>query len=348
MATTEIDAEKAQAAAELAAATAQRDALKPKVDQGVEQWTQQGQHAQDVAQGAVTQAYDAQGELLKQAPGEANLPEAKPPTINPDDYQGLTYALIGMAMISGAAKGDWMSASSSLNGAMKGIVEGNAQKAEEYWKKYQADYKRASDKHNDAMREYDNKVRQSDLTINQRLRAAQEVARKYEHMPINVAADQKSLTEVEKHIDSLRSAETRLAESHDRVATQAETARQARLERQQAHADLRSIIAPPAPAMTHNLAGLPSGTGSHIRFEEQASEPHRSHPLCAPDPDGLRLTACADVDTSTGEVQPHGSLRKVFAVSSLGRRPAARRACTSQGRLRPGVGPSPPRCVRRT
>jgi hypothetical protein len=44
----------------------------------------------------------------------------------------------------------------------------------------------------------------------------------------------------------------------------------------------------------------------------------RSHPLCASDPDGLRLTACADVDTSTGEVQPHGSLRKVFAVSSLG------------------------------
>jgi hypothetical protein len=240
MATTEVDAEKAQVAAELAAATAQRDALKPKADQGVEQWTQQGQHAQDVAQGAVTQAYDAQGELLKQAPGEANLPEAKPPTINPDDYQGLTYALIGMAMISGAAKGDWMSASSSLNGAMKGIVEGNAQKADEYWKKYQADYKRASDKHNDAMREYDNKVRQSDLTINQRLSAAQEVARRYEHLPINVAADQKSLTEVEKHIDSLRSAETRLAESHDRVATQAETARQARLERQQAHADLQA------------------------------------------------------------------------------------------------------------
>src|SRR5208337_5041048 len=104
-------------------------------------------------------------------PGPAKLPETpNKPLVDPGEYSKFSAMLVGMAMIAGiASRGNWLGVSASLNGALKGHLEGDEETAKREWKKYEANYKKAMDEHEEAEKDYERTITNKKLTINQML-----------------------------------------------------------------------------------------------------------------------------------------------------------------------------------
>src|SRR5271165_3625409 len=89
-------------------------------------------------------------------PGPANLPATpNKPLVDPNDYSKFSAMLVGMAMIAGiASRGNWLGVSQTLNGALKGHLQGDQAAATREWEKYEADYKKAFDQHKELEADY--------------------------------------------------------------------------------------------------------------------------------------------------------------------------------------------------
>ena len=179
----------------------------------------------------VEEAYRAQAATMGQPRPKVDLPQAQPPQLNPKDYEGLSYALIGLALVGGA-KGMWTQASASLNGALKGYLDGHQQQAEEYWKKYEADFKAAKETEAQIDREIRDKLDAGNLTINEKLQAVKTLAAQYGLDDMRAAAEQKSIDGLWKQADARRSMwetkalayQTRVGDWANKVQTQAQAA----------------------------------------------------------------------------------------------------------------------------
>jgi hypothetical protein len=134
-------------------------------------------------------------------PSPAALPAAPSgPLVDPNQYSKFSAALVAMAFIAGSkSKGNWLGVSSSLNGALKGYLEGNQQQAKQAWEKYQADYDKAIEKHKEQEQDYLQTIENKKLTINQMLTEIQWKAAKYDDQYTLAMARQKRIDDLYKN-----------------------------------------------------------------------------------------------------------------------------------------------------
>ena len=203
-----------------------------------ESGVQQRQAALYARQKAGNEAYDAdvrplesslQADIAQPLPKaqHAEFPKVPDPqsTVNAKDYEGLSYALIGMALIGGAAShGNWLGVSSSLNGALKGFMEGNQQQAKEQWDKYQKEFEAAKSREQQFDKEYDQILKDRNLTINEKLQQLRIKATQHGRQDVALAAEQKSIDAIERQIQAGRTQLTNTLERAREFNTRIETA----------------------------------------------------------------------------------------------------------------------------
>ncbi len=168
-------------------------------------------------------AYDQA--LSAPMPTKATLQPAAPVDeakthMDPKEYESLSYGLIAMALIGGAVShGNWLGASSALNGAMQGIVDGNHEKAKTEYERYQRDFKAAQEREAQADREYQDALGNRKLTINEQLAKLQSIASKYQQEDVLSATKTKSLQNTINQIESRRTQLLGVEQRHDAVAS---------------------------------------------------------------------------------------------------------------------------------
>lgn len=149
----------------------------------------------------VEQAITAESANMPKPPGAAQLPQApNKPLVDPGEYSKLSAALVAMAMIAGAKSNNWLGATASLNGALKGYMEGNQQKADTDWKRYQADYDKAVQQHKDQQQEYMDVLNNKKLSINEKFQQWSMLAAKYDDQQKLAISRRKSYDEMTKAI----------------------------------------------------------------------------------------------------------------------------------------------------
>lgn len=123
--------------------------------------------------------------------------------IDPKEFEGLGYALIGMALVGGAtSRGNWLAASASLNGAMRGFHEGKQLEAQKEYKRYETEFKAATDAENRAQQKYKDILDNKRLTINDQLQMLRVVATENGHTETAMRAAAKDLTGAIEHIEA--------------------------------------------------------------------------------------------------------------------------------------------------
>lgn len=186
------------------------------------------QAALDAKQQAGAAAYEREAAPIeKTLSAEMAQPLPTPPqataTMAPPDvskivdrkqYEGLSFALLGMALIGGAVShGNWLAAGELLNGALKGYKEGNEEKAKEMLADYQRKFEAARAHDEAANREYQRILDDRKLTINQQLEMLKVVATKHQRQDVAAAAEQRSIDAVTRQIEAGR---TQLANTEQR------------------------------------------------------------------------------------------------------------------------------------
>ena len=148
----------------------------------------------------------------------------KPPTqpiIDQKDFTTFSYLLLGLAMIGGAvSKGNWMGVSSTLNGAMKGYLEGNQQAAQERWKEYQDKFAAAQAHDAQMQKELEKVVFNRNLSVNQMLAEANRIGAKYDRQDVRIAAQYKSVDQLRKLVEDYDKALEQAKTAHDKMTTQ--------------------------------------------------------------------------------------------------------------------------------
>jgi hypothetical protein len=152
------------------------------------------------------------------SPPKADLPTFKPqPLIDSGEYSKLSLGLVGMALIGGiASKGNWMGASSSLNGALKGYYDGNVDAAQRRYQDYQTQFKEAQAKSEAQQKEFADILQNKRLTINDMLTQIKIAAAKYGRDDVRMEAEQKSIDGIWKRVETMDQTLARLADQDAR------------------------------------------------------------------------------------------------------------------------------------
>jgi len=159
---------------------------------------------------------------------QSTLPTPKDaPEIDPNKFQGLSMAMIATAMLGGS-RGNWLGAVSALNGAMKGIIDGNQAEADRQAKDYERQYASAKAKDEDALRKYESILNNRKLTINEMLQQANLVAAENQHAEVQAATQIKSIESVQQAIEKRRMALLSLDQRNQQFQENLEARRQAR------------------------------------------------------------------------------------------------------------------------
>jgi hypothetical protein len=155
----------------------------------------------------------------------------KKPLVDAKEYETLSYGLIAMAMIGGvASKGNWLAVGASLDGALKGYLEGNKMVAEKRYKDFNEEFKNAKAKEDQANQEFDDILKNKRMRIQDQINQYKIVAAKYDRQDALAAANSRDLSRMWQSIESHKTALARLEEHHDTL---------------QANLDLRREIAGP-------------------------------------------------------------------------------------------------------
>jgi hypothetical protein len=168
----------------------------------------QREQARQTALAPAQAAYDATTAL----PGPRRESEAPPPVldqsklkIDPKEYEGLSYALIGMALIGGATShGNWLGASAALNGALKGFQEGNKEVAQREYDRFKQATESAAVHERQADKRYEDALKDRNLTLNQQLARIKTIAAEFDHKDVLAAAQSKSFEAVISQVESRR------------------------------------------------------------------------------------------------------------------------------------------------
>lgn len=164
---------------------------------------------------------DLQARMAEPTPTrpKTEIPQFKPqPVIDAKDYEALSYGLIAMAMIGGvASQGKWLEVGSTLNGALKGYLEGNELEAQKRYKDYDEQFKGAMAKEAQANREFEDILKDKHMRIGDQINAYRIVAAKYDRQDALAAAQSRSLDSMWRSIESRKTAMARLEESHERA-----------------------------------------------------------------------------------------------------------------------------------
>lgn len=158
---------------------------------------------------------------------KTEIPQFKPkPIIDAKEYESLSYGLIAMAMIGGvASQGKWLEVGASLNGALKGYMEGNIQVAQKAYADYHEQFKGAMAKEAQANREFEDILKNRHMRISDQISQYRIVAAKYDRQDALVAAQSRSLDQMWKSLESRKTAMGKLEESHERATARLNTGR---------------------------------------------------------------------------------------------------------------------------
>jgi hypothetical protein len=153
-------------------------------------------------------------------PTPTDLPTWKPkPPIDAKDYQQFSYALIGMALIGGAvSRGNWLGVSSSLNGALKGYMQGNLARSDQDFKDYQTKFTEAKAHEDQVQKQFHDILENRRLSINDMLTQVRITAARYDRQDVRMAAEQKSIDSIWKQVDDKDKAISTLTEQHDKTS----------------------------------------------------------------------------------------------------------------------------------
>ena len=153
-----------------------------------------------------------------QPPKPTPLPEYQPkPPVDAKEYQQLSMGLIAMALIGGiASKGNWMGASASLNGALKGYMEGNKEAAERDYKDYQTKFKEAQAKSAAEQKEFEDILQNKRLSINDMLTQIKVAAAKYGRDDVRAEAEQKSIDGIWRRVETMDATIARITDADQR------------------------------------------------------------------------------------------------------------------------------------
>jgi hypothetical protein len=197
----EIDAQAAQLQKQRAEASANRATAESGLE-GV--FKEKAAESAPVLQRSEQTAQDIE-KLSQQPPPASEAAAMSPPThkIDPKDFQGFQYMLLGLAMIGGAAsKGNWLGVSSTLNGAMKGYIDGDKEKARREFDDFQRKFK-AAQAHDEARnKEYEAVRDNKKLSLNAQKEQYRLIAAKYDDQATLQAARINSYDEMLRQIDS--------------------------------------------------------------------------------------------------------------------------------------------------
>lgn len=171
---------------------------------------------------AETSAAQAIDQPAPTAPRHVEYPEYQPkPVVNAKDYEGLGMALLGMALIGGAAsKGNWLGVMAPLNGALKGFLEGSEEKAAKDFQDYQTKYGEAKGKEDQANREFKDVLESRKLTINEKLARMKILSAKWDRQDMRMASEQKSVDRMWEQLNAHEQALSQAEERHNLVMAQ--------------------------------------------------------------------------------------------------------------------------------
>jgi hypothetical protein len=188
------------------------------------------------------------------------LGDFKPkPTVDAKDYQGLSWALIGMAMVGGAvSKGNWLGTSKALNGAMSGYLKGSEMTNDKLWSDYQKQYQVAKGHDEAAQREFEDILNSKKLTINQILSQMKIAAAKYDRQDIRL---QHSIDGMRRQTDASRRSLEQLEARHDDMLTRLQGGPNAKMDPSKLDPGTISMVAAGAPA-NQVVRGYGKQTGS--------------------------------------------------------------------------------------
>lgn len=114
-------------------------------------------------------------------------------------------ALIGLALVGGAvSKGDWLGVSASLNGALKGYMDGNHEVAQREYDDYQRKFDAAKQQQNQIDKQFDSVLNNRSLTINDQLQKIQVIAAQHGLDDVAMQAKQKSIDGIIKQVEARR------------------------------------------------------------------------------------------------------------------------------------------------
>jgi hypothetical protein len=187
------------------------------IDTGLTQNAQAKQTALAPLEEAAKSGISEEQKLLEQQPKSEPLPRWQPqPIINEQDFHGLAFGLIGMAMIGGlVSKGNWLGVSASLNGALKGYLDGNQMVADKEFKDYQTKYQEALDRDNQAQKRFEQILNNKNLSIRAQLDQIGLVAAQYDRQDVLLARNQQSLDGIRRQVEASRNALDSLQQRND-------------------------------------------------------------------------------------------------------------------------------------
>lgn len=159
------------------------------------------QKVMDTAMGDLAQT---EAQPMPQAPEASQMPDVpNPKPMGGQEYQQTAAALLGMAMIGGGlSKTHWMGALAALNGALKGVKEGNERDNKQAFEQYQAKFD-AAVKHDEAKHKaYEDVLNDRKLTINEKLEKIKLLGVQNHDADMSEAAQQRSIDALSRQHDS--------------------------------------------------------------------------------------------------------------------------------------------------
>lgn len=161
--------------------------------------------------------YDkAAAQPIPEAPAPTPLPDVpNPKPMGGKDYEQLAMALLGMALVGGGvSKGNWMGALSALNGALKGVKEGNELQTKRAFEEYDRKFKAASEHDAQVHQRYEDILNNRKMTIGEKFQSVQLLGTQEHNLEMVEAARQRSIDAAARSLDSRASQLTRTREMY--------------------------------------------------------------------------------------------------------------------------------------
>lgn len=184
--------------------------------------------------------------------------ENKPP-IDPQEFQQLSYALLAMSLIGGAAsKGNWRATADVLNGAIQGYVEGKQSVYKRELENYQRQFALAKEKEAQAIKEFDNAITKRNIPINDVIQASKLVAIKNGWQAESLALEHKDIERAQAQLASRKLSLEKIEAQHSGAMDKQE--QQAKL---RAESAMRSV----GPGLDENGKWLVEGAARGGNFD---------------------------------------------------------------------------------
>ena len=155
-----------------------------------------------------SQLHSIESQPLPKFPSQGDMPKLPDhPIVDPHQWQNLGVMLVGMAMLTGGLGKNWLNSAAALSGAVNGYAQGNEEAAKNEYARFQMAYKEAVTKQQAALQQYNDILKNRQLSMNEIIAQMRQVATEHHDQAMEAAAQQRNFTEMEgvltRHQDAL-------------------------------------------------------------------------------------------------------------------------------------------------